>query len=44
MEVTMKFTYLRLKGYTRIFNGLGLPEIEIDFTKCKNRKIGRAHV
>lgn len=35
----MKFTYLRLKGYTRIFNGLGLPEIEIDFTKCKNRII-----
>lgn len=33
----MRFIHLRLKGYVRIFNGMGLDEINIDFIKCKNR-------
>lgn len=33
----MRFVHLRLKGYVRIFNGMGLDEINIDFSKCRNR-------
>lgn len=34
----MRFIHLRLKGYLRIYNGMkGLDEINIDFTKCKNK-------
>ena len=32
----MRITYFKLINYIGILNGLGLHEIEIDFTKCKN--------
>lgn len=32
----MKIQYLYLKNYIGIYNGMGLKEIEIDFSKCKN--------
>lgn len=32
----MKFLYVKLTGYIGLYNGLGLSEIEIDFTKSKN--------
>lgn len=35
----MKITYIRLVGYIGIYNGLGLNEIAIDFTKSKYKKI-----
>ncbi len=35
----MRFVYARLKGYIGIYNGLGLHEIQIDFSKCKNRVV-----
>jgi DNA repair exonuclease SbcCD ATPase subunit len=35
----MKFRFIRLKNYIGIYNGLGLDEIYIDFTKCKYKKI-----
>ena len=33
----MRFLYVKLTGYIGIYNGLGLSQIEIDFTKSKNR-------
>lgn len=33
----MRILYMKLKGYIGIYNGLGLDEIEIDFSKCKNK-------
>lgn len=33
----MRFTYARLKGYIGIYNGLGLRELEIDFSSSKHR-------
>ena len=33
----MRFNYVRLKGYVGIYNGLGLNEISLDFTKSKNK-------
>ena len=33
----MKIAELRLKNYIGIYNGLGLHEIKIDFTKSKNK-------
>lgn len=35
----MRINYIRLVGYIGIYNGLGLNEITIDFTKCKYKKI-----
>lgn len=35
----MKITYIRLVGYIGIYNGLGLNEIAIDFTKSMYKKI-----
>lgn len=32
----MRFVYVRLKGYIGIYNGLGLGEIQIDFSKAVN--------
>lgn len=32
----MKWTYFRIKGYFGIKDGLGLDELKIDFSKCKN--------
>ena len=32
----MRITYFKLVNYIGILNGLGLHEIEIDFTRCKN--------
>lgn len=32
----MRIWNLYLKGYIGIFNGMGVTEIEIDFSKCKN--------
>ena len=32
----MRITYFKLVNYIGILNGLGLHEIEIDFSKCKN--------
>lgn len=33
----MRFLYAKLSGYIGIYNGLGLKEIEIDFTKSQNK-------
>lgn len=33
----MRFLYVKLTGYIGIYNGLGLSQIEIDFTKSQNR-------
>ena len=33
----MRLLRLRLKNYIGIFNGMGLEDIEIDFSKCTNR-------
>lgn len=33
----MRILYLKLINYIGIYNGMKLNEIEIDFTKCKNR-------
>lgn len=33
----MRFLYVKLTGYIGLYNGLGINEIEIDFTKCKNK-------
>lgn len=35
----MRFLWFKATNYIGIYNGLGLNEIEIDFTKCKNRII-----
>ena len=35
----MKIQYIKLVGYIGIYNGMGLNEIEIDFSKCKFRKV-----
>lgn len=35
----MRITYLKLVGYIGIYNGLGLNEIEIDFSKSKFKKV-----
>ena len=35
----MRINYIRLVGYIGIYNGLGLNEIAIDFTKSKYKKI-----
>ena len=32
----MRIVYFKLVNYIGIFNGLGLHEIEIDFSKCRN--------
>lgn len=33
----MRLLYVKLTGYVGLYNGLGLNEIELDFTKCKNQ-------
>lgn len=33
----MKFLYVKLTGYIGLYNGLGINDIEIDLTKCKNK-------
>ena len=33
----MRFLYVKLVGYIGLYNGLGLSEIEVDFTKSKNK-------
>ena len=33
----MRYLYCKLVGYAGIYNGLGLYEIELDFSKCKNK-------
>lgn len=35
----MRMIYLKLINYIGIYNGLGLNEIEIDFSKCKHRNV-----
>lgn len=35
----MKFKYLELQNYIGIYNGVGLNNIKIDFTKCRSNKI-----
>ena len=35
----MRYLYIELVGYAGIYNGLGLNQIKIDFTKCKFNKI-----
>ena len=37
MGENMKFASIYLKNYIGIYNGMGLYEIFIDMTKCKNR-------
>jgi hypothetical protein len=34
---TMRFTYIKIKGYIGIYNGLGLNELEIDLSKSRHR-------
>lgn len=36
---TMKFKWIDLQNYAGIYNGMGLNQIRIDFTKCKSNKI-----
>ena len=38
-DVSMLLRRLKLVNYGGIYNGMGLYEINIDFTKCKNRII-----
>ena len=33
----MRYVYARFKGYIGFYNGMGLDEIVIDFSKCKNK-------
>lgn len=33
----MRFLYVKLSGYIGLYNGLGVNDITIDFTKCKNK-------
>lgn len=33
----MRYLYARLVGYIGIYNGLGINNIEIEFTRCKNK-------
>lgn len=33
----MRFLYVKLEGYIGLYNGLGLSEIELDFTRCRNK-------
>lgn len=35
----MRLAFIKLVGYIGIYNGLGLNEISIDFSKCKYKKI-----
>lgn len=35
----MKYKWIELYGYAGIYNGMGLMQIKIDFTKCKTNKI-----
>lgn len=35
----MKFKWIELQNYAGIYNGMGLNQIKIDFTKCKSNKI-----
>ena len=35
----MKFTYAKFKNYIGFFNGMGLSEVSIDFSRCKNNII-----
>lgn len=35
----MRYKYIELVGYAGIFNGMGLNQINIDFTKCVSNKI-----
>ena len=35
----MRFGRIKLVNYIGIYNGLGLNEIDIDFTKCKHNKV-----
>ena len=32
----MRFLYVKLEGYIGLYNGLGLTELELDLSKCKN--------
>lgn len=33
----MRYVYARFKGYIGFYNGMGLEEVIIDFSKCRNR-------
>ena len=33
----MRYCYVKLTGYIGLYNGLGIPSIDIDFSKAKNR-------
>lgn len=35
----MKYEWIELYGYAGIYNGMGINQIKIDFTKCKTNKI-----
>lgn len=35
----MKITYLKLKNFATIYTAMGKKEIEIDFSKCKNKVV-----
>lgn len=35
----MKYKWIELSGYAGFYNGMGLTQIKIDFTKCKTNKI-----
>lgn len=35
----MRYKWIQLQGYIGFYNGMGLNEINIDFTKCKSNKI-----
>lgn len=35
----MKYKWIELNGYAGFYNGMGLTQIKIDFTKCKTNKI-----
>ena len=35
----MKFIYASFKNYIGFYNGLGLNEVTIDFSKCKHKMI-----
>ena len=35
----MRYKWIELYGYAGFFNGMGLNQIKIDFTKCKTNKI-----
>ena len=35
----MRYKWIQLQGYIGFYNGMGLNQVNIDFTKCKSNKI-----